>query len=357
MTSTLSQYHDSSNLMPKVLTYLDAAYEHICHAKKEAHPNHDTWSIRFDWDQEKQSLCQKLLAGSYYFSASKAYKVGNHSISVWHSLDSVVTTALSLFLQDWLYPKIGVIDQCYHLKGKGIKAAVKTVRQLTKKYTYTFKTDIKSYYASIDRHLVQAIFCRWIKDRRILSLLWQYCDRIEDVNGCLVSQTQGIPKGGPLSIVIGTIYLVDLDQISRTADTQYIRYMDDIILLSHSRHRLRQLIKQVYKVLDALGLKLAAAKTFIGRVNKGFDFLGYHIGSSFDSVAMSQVSQQRLKERVQRLYEQRVSQTCVAAYVQRWCRWAKGGLGQIKVILPKPLILFLTNNPDDASAQIMVSKA
>ena len=167
MTSTLSQYHDSSNLMPKVLTYLDAAYGHICRAKKEAHSNHDTWSIRFHWDQEKQSLCKKLLAGSYYFSASKAYKVGNHSISVWRSLDSVVTTALSLFLQDWLYPKIGVIDQCYHLKGKGVKAAVKTVRQLTKKYTYTFKTDIKSYYASIERHLVQAIFSRWIKDRRI----------------------------------------------------------------------------------------------------------------------------------------------------------------------------------------------
>ena len=47
---------------------------------------------------------------------------------------------------------------------------------------------------------------------------------------------------------------MDLDQMSRTADTQYIRYMDDIILLSHSRHRLRQLIKQTYKVLDALGL-------------------------------------------------------------------------------------------------------
>ena len=135
----------------------------------------------------KQSLCQSLLAGTYYFSASKAYKVDNHSISVWSSLDNIVTTALRLFLQDWLYPKIGVKDQCYHLKGKGVKAAVKAVRRFTKKYTYTFKTDIKSYYASIDRHQVQVLFSRWIKDRRILGLLWQYCDRIEDVNGCLVS--------------------------------------------------------------------------------------------------------------------------------------------------------------------------
>ena len=344
---------DASNLMPQVLTYLDIAYRYICDASCDLSYHHEIWHVRHHWAKIRPIVCDRLLHGNYAFSEAKAYQVDQHSVSVWCVLDRIVAKALSLFFEDWLYPQVGV-GSCYHVKGKGIKRAISALCGLTKQYVYAFKTDIKSYYASIDHHRVQEIFARWIDDKRILRLLWQYCDCIEDVGGVLVSQTHGIPKGGPLSIVIGTMYLIDLDQMKRPSQTRYMRDMDDIIFLCNKWHRLRQCIKQVYRLLEVCGLTLAPSKTFIGQVKTGFDFLGYHMGSKRDSVEVSTTSYQRLKQRLKRLYELRVSNTRVLAVVKHWCKWATSGLSHIQVILLKHITLTLNDNPDDVSRRIIV---
>lgn len=54
--------------------------------------------------------------------------------------------------------------------------------------------------------------------------------------------------------------------------------MDDIIVLSPSRWKLRKAIKTVNQHFDKLKLKQHPDKTTIGRIKKGFDFLGYQFG-------------------------------------------------------------------------------
>ena len=69
-------------------------------------------------------------------------------------------------------------------------------------------------------------------------------------------------------------------------------------------------------------------KTFIGRIERGFDFLGYHFGPAGLAVARETI--RKFVERALRLYEQepgdlsRVS--CFGAYVRRWRSWANAGL-------------------------------
>jgi len=67
-----------------------------------------------------------------------------------------------------------------------------------------------------------------------------------------------------------------LDEMARKHQLSYVRYMDDIVIFSKTRHQLKRIIKGVYACLDELALTLARDKTWIGRVSKGFDFLGYH---------------------------------------------------------------------------------
>ncbi len=70
-------------------------------------------------------------------------------------------------------------------------------------------------------------------------------------------------------------------------------------------------------------------KTFIGRIEKGFDFLGYHFGTDGLSVARKTIEQ--FIARAIRLYEQEPEEACASArlglYVRRWVRWAAAGLG------------------------------
>ncbi len=68
-------------------------------------------------------------------------------------------------------------------------------------------------------------------------------------------------------------------------------------------------------------------KTFIGHIERGFDFLGYHFGPEGLSVAKTTI--ERFVARAIRLYEQEPGEACASSrlglYVRRWLRWARAG--------------------------------
>jgi hypothetical protein len=81
-------------------------------------------------------------------------------------------------------------------------------------------------------------------------------------------------------------------------------------------------------MFSCLVLEKHPEKTFIGRIEKGFDFLGYHLRSG--RLAMAQKTVKRFVERASRLYERKLGETFdssrLGRYVQRWFRWARSGL-------------------------------
>lgn len=72
-----------------------------------------------------------------------------------------------------------------------------------------------------------------------------------------------------------------------------------------------------------LGLTLHPDKASVGRVERGFDFLGYRLGGARVEVARPAV--ERMAERVTRLYEQGASEKRIGDYVRRWLGWMNGG--------------------------------
>ena len=112
----------------------------------------------------------------------------------------------------------------------------------------------------------------------------------------------------------------------------YMRFMEDILVLAPTRWKLRRAVKTVSQALDTLLLEKQPEKMFIGRVEKGFDFLGYHFRPGRMEVSAS--TKRRFAEHALRLYEREQGRTgrqaLLGAYVQRWQRWAAPGL-------PEPL--------------------
>ena len=90
--------------------------------------------------------------------------------------------------------------------------------------------------------------------------------------------TQGICKSCSLSPLMGAIILKSLDK-SVNKKCCYARYMDDWVILTEARSQLRHAVKLMHKVMKELKLKLAIDKTYIGKISKSFEFLGYRIGS------------------------------------------------------------------------------
>jgi RNA-directed DNA polymerase len=171
----------------------------------------------------------------------------------------------------------------------------------------------------------------------IWRLLVQFVKRSVERGGTFKSIHCGISRGCPLSPVIAAYYLKGLDE-QMGGDTRYFyrRYMDDVIILAKTRWHLRKAVRTVNQHFNQLKVAQAPDKTFIGRIAKGFDFLGYHFDGKQLTVAAKTVEKHVLHYR--QLYEQLSMKKATSdemalalgLYVKRWQRWAAAGLQGFK---------------------------
>ena len=127
---------------------------------------------------------------------------------------------------------------------------------------------------------------------------------------------------------MGAFFLQSVDQALGKLGLFYVRFMDDIVVLAPTRWKLRAAVKALNQALGALRLEKHPGKTFIGRIEKGFDFLGYHF--SRRGLTLARQTIENFLERAIRLYEQepgeRIVPVRLGAYVRRWRRWTRAGL-------------------------------
>ena len=209
----------------------------------------------------------------------------------------------------------------------GAKAAVRFVHEQLAANTFVFRTDVKSYYASMDHDLLLAMLERHVPDGRVLDLLRHYVRRTIYDGGLYEDVERGISLGCPLSPLMGALYLKLLDERVEATGLAYARFMDDWVILAPTRWKLREAIRLVNQTLAELHVEQHPDKTFIGRISRGFDFLGYAFTPAGLEVAPQAV--ERCVERVSRLYEQGVDLLHIGTYVRRWLRWARSGLGTL----------------------------
>lgn len=116
---------------------------------------------------------------------------------------------------------------------------------------------------------------RYVQDEAVLALLWGYLRRYVNGGSKFIDITQGISLGCPLSPLMGALYLKPLDNRMAELGCFYVRFMDDWVVLAPTRWRLRKAIKAVNEVMADLRVEQHLDKTLIGKVARGFDFLGY----------------------------------------------------------------------------------
>src|SRR5262249_2386552 len=136
-------------------------------------PNDDVWDLRRRWEEIRPQLQAQLQAGEYRLGPVRRVQHGDETIEGWSALDSLVLKATAIVLAQHRSPARS--PHRHHLEGRGgAKAAVQFVHEHMAANTFVFRTDVKSYYASIDHDILLAMLERHVPDGRVLDLLRQY---------------------------------------------------------------------------------------------------------------------------------------------------------------------------------------
>ena len=154
-------------------------------------------------------------------------------------------------------------SRCTHVKNRGgVKGAVRWLSSRLKDYKFVARFDIASYYNSIDHSQLLHLFKTEIGSSDLYDIVQNYIQLPDYLN-----RGKGIIAGGSISPLLGALYLLPLDRAMQeyvsTGKVFYIRYMDDVIILSKKKWHLRKAISILNEVILSLSLKLHPEKKFI----------------------------------------------------------------------------------------------
>ena len=222
--------------------------------------------------------------------------------------DRVVHHLLYNFLEPVFEPKF--IDQSYACrKNKGIHESLNDLQgylgKITKNHrrkAYYIHLDIKGFFMSLNKEILFRLISNQIKNPELIWLtkLIIFNDPIKNFiskgNRSLfdkipphkslfhVPENQGLPIGNLTSQFFANVYLNELDQfVKRKLKVKYyLRYVDDLVLLSESQEQLRRWRKKIDHFLkETLKLQLHPNKNKYGSVYQGIDFVGYIVKPNY----------------------------------------------------------------------------
>lgn len=238
----------------------------------------ETARFLLDLEPEVLRLQRELLDRTYRPGLYRTFRIRDpkpRTISAAPFRDRVVHHALCAALEP-LFELQAIGDSYACRKGKGTRAAVLRVRELSRKHSYALKLDIEHFFETIDHEVLGEVFDTLIADKSVRDLALLFVR-----HGAPGSEPgKGLPIGNLTSQHYANLYLCGLDsEISGTPEVGgYCRYMDDILLFGDEKADLWRAHEHVERVLsDTLKLLLRSDVTRLFPVTEGIPFLGFVI--------------------------------------------------------------------------------
>lgn len=200
---------------------------------------------------------------------------------------AVLQVISPILLNQFIYDTYSAIpDRGIHLALERVLNSVKTDREGTQ---YCLKMDVKKYYPSIDRNILIEDYRHLFKDE---GLLWYLEMNIKE------APDTGILIGNYLSQFGGNFYLSPLDHWIKEVKgiKYYFRYMDDIVILHHSKEYLQKLKVEIFNFLEHnRGLKVKDNYQVFPVADRGVDFVGYRIFHDYTLLRKSTAERMKSK--------------------------------------------------------------
>lgn len=285
---------------------MESLYEALKNAAKGRRYKYEVLEYELDAYNKLKELQDEVYSGNYKIDKYHIFFISEPKKRMIMSIDfkhRIVQWALYQALSP-LLNKSYIEDSHGCIARRGQLSAITKLRywvDAPKTPQYYLKLDISKYFYRVDHETVKAIYRKKISDRRICNLIDNIIDCETTAFGLPRGKSPeevpledrlydvGMPIGNLMSQITANVYLNSLDQYCKRALRihRYIRYMDDIIILSDSKQELHALHEKI-EVFLGKELKLDLnKKTCIRPVSQGISFIGYRIWPHYITIRKS----------------------------------------------------------------------
>ena len=218
------------------------------------------------------TLLHRMEDGTYHPRELRVFYVHDPKtrlIEAPHIEDRIVQHAILSVIRPLVENRF--IDQTYACrKLKGTHASSDRLKSYLVNYKdqgYYLKIDIAKFFYSIDHQVLESQLSKIIKCEDTLRFL-----RLFYANPAGI----GLPLGNVTSQVLANLALNPVDHFVKRVlkFRHYIRYMDDMVILSDCKQKLRDAMAGIQGEVEKLNLRINS-KTKISRIKDGVDFVGY----------------------------------------------------------------------------------
>ena len=263
-----------NNLYPRIY---DFANLHKAYLKARGGKRYREEVLEFSCNLEENliQIHNELVNCLYKLSAYRQFTIKEPKERLVLALpfrDRVVQHAVCNIIEP-IFDSTFIKDSYACRKGKGVLKGVKRVGKYIVKTAkngevYCLKMDVHKYFYSIDHDIIFGLIKRKIRCAKTLKLIKTIIDSADN---------PGIPIGNLTSQLLANVYLGSLDHFIKEElrVENYLRYMDDMVIIDNSKENLSRLLREIKIFLESrLRLKLNK-KTQIFPIKRGLDFLGY----------------------------------------------------------------------------------
>lgn len=146
----------------------------IKHKKRDERGSQGLWAMADQKDALAARLNSDITTRSHYFGERKSFYLDEKLISIYREwIDRLVDFCLYRHLTDLSHKNNWVSPNYMSTKGKGRFFAIRELYFNVPQYPFVFKTDIKSYYANIDTHILEKLIFKMGLPKSLQNLIAQ----------------------------------------------------------------------------------------------------------------------------------------------------------------------------------------
>lgn len=240
-------------------------------------------------------LFKDIQRGNFSFLPLKPYLIPKANgklrlICVPTVRDRIVQRALVDFLSSKYHEMLANNVSFGFIKGRSVKQAAELACKLRATRPWVFKTDITSFFDTIDRGILRAELRKTIRESSLHEILFAAVEAevaftnitaAKHISKLGIQPGHGVRQGMPLSPFFSNILLLPFDNHAHCSGACVIRYADDLIFLCRDRDECIEMAEFCLKEFEKIGLKIPPvgpdSKSVIYAPHEPAEFLGLEL--------------------------------------------------------------------------------